>query len=273
MKRPSVKLVVAATQTMELTMRKLLFVLLLAAFTAACGEDTSAPAADTVLLDDAALLAFGSMDMADPGSRFIARLNSLPDSIKLTADQQTRIRELITAFVTATRVDMEALAAIHQEARAARTAGKTEAEIRAILARGDAIRARLHAAEAKLHADVQAVLTPAQKAWLANSGDRPRHHCSAEGIRLTDAQKTQITGLIAAFETANAADLQTIRAIHAEARAAIQAGASREQVAQILARANPAMQRVRAAREALNAAIRAVLTPAQVASGCFGDRG
>ena len=236
----------------------------------ACSEDTAAPATDTILLDDAALLAFGAMDMADPGSRFIARLNSLPDSIKLTAAQHAHIRALVTAFVQSTRADMEALNAIHQEARAAKAAGKTEAEIRAIFARGDAIRARLHAAEAKLHADIEAILTPAQKAWLANPGPRPANQCRADGIRLTEAQHTQITALIAAFETANRADLEAIKAVHAEARAAREAGASRERIAEILKKAEGPMQRIRAAQEALHTAIRAVLTPAQIASGCFG---
>jgi Spy/CpxP family protein refolding chaperone len=250
-------------------MRKFLAVWFTVFAIAACAEDTAAPTTDTLLLDDAAVLAFGAMDMADPGSHFIARLNSLPDSIKLASEQRTQIRALIANFINASRADMEALAAIHQEARAAREAGKTEAEIRAIFARGDEIRARLHAAEAKLHADIAALLTPAQRAWLANLPMR-RQQCADPTIRLTEAQHTQISALIAAFETTNRADLDAIKAVHEEARAALQAGASRERVAEILAQASAPMQRIRAAREALHAAIRALLTPAQLASGCFG---
>jgi Spy/CpxP family protein refolding chaperone len=194
----------------------------------------------------------------------------LPDSIKLSATQHAQIRALVTAFVQATRADMEALNAINHEARAAKQAGKTEAEIRAIFAKGDAIRQRLHAAEAKLRADIEAVLTPAQKAWLANPGPRPINQCRTDGIRLTDAQHTQITALISAYELANKADLDAIKAVHQEARAAHEAGATREQVAAILSKAQAAMQRIRAAQEALHTAVRAVLTPAQIASGCFG---
>jgi Spy/CpxP family protein refolding chaperone len=251
-------------------MRKFLILCITALAISGCAKDTSAPATDGVLLDDAALLAYGSMDMADPGSHFIARLNSLPDSIRLSAEQRTQIRALLSAYLSATRADMEALAAIHQEARAAHQAGATEAEMRAIFARGDAIRARLHDAEARLRASIGALLTPAQKMWLGGSGDR--RPCANPDIRLTDAQHTQITALIAAFETANRADLDAIKAVHEQARAAIQAGASRESVAEILAQANAPMQRIRAAREALNAAIRALLSPAQLASGCFGGR-
>lgn len=250
-------------------MRKFVFVLLATLTLGACNSDSTAPATDTVLLDEAALLAFGAMDMADPGSHFIARLNSLPDSIRLSAEQRTQIRALIEAFVQATRADIEALNAIHQEARAARQAGATEAEIRAIFAQGDAIRARLHAAEAELRSDIEALLTPAQKAWLANVGHRPPV-CRSQELQLTDAQKTQIAALVSAFEVANRADLEAIRAVHEEARAAHLAGATRQRIAEILAQARAPMQRVRAAREALNTAIRALLTPAQLASGCFG---
>lgn len=250
-------------------MRKILFVLLAVVTLGACSNESTGPATDTLLLDDAAVLAFSAMDMSDPGSHFIARLNALPDSIKLSSEQRTQIRSLIEAFVQGTRADIEALNAIHQEARAARQAGKTEAEIRAIFARGDAIRTRLHAAEAKLRSDIEALLTPAQKAWLTNGAHRPPV-CRSQDLQLTEAQKTQIAALVSAFEVANRADLEAIRAVHEEARAAHLAGASRQTIAEILAKAEPPMRRVRAAHEALNTAIRALLTPAQLASGCFG---
>lgn len=251
-------------------MRKSLLTLLAVLAMAACSEDTAGPADNTLLLDDAAVLAYGGMDMADPGTHFIARLKMLPDSIKLSSAQEEQIRTLLAAFVQTTKTDLEALAAIHQEARAAREAGKTATEIRAILARGDVIRARLHAAEAQLRADIEAVLTAAQKAWLAAARQHP---CRAEDIRLTDAQKTEITALIAAFQTANKADLETIKAVFEEARAAHQNGATRAEVAAILAKASAAMTRVQAARIELDAAIRALLTPAQLASGCFARPG
>ena len=246
-------------------MRKMLWTVAAVFALTACNETTTAPTDDSFLLDDAASLAFGAMDMADPGSRFIARLNSLPDSIKLSGAQQEQIRNLMSNYKAAVTADLQALAEIHKEARAAHAAGKTPEEIRAIIAKGDAIRARLHAAEAKLHADVLAVLTPAQIAWL----NAPQSH-PCRGVTLTEAQKTQITALIAAFQTANQADLDAIKAVFEEARAAHQAGATREQIAAILQKAKPAMERVRAAEAKLNADIRALLTPEQLA--CFGGR-
>ncbi|HEX6065543.1 MAG TPA: Spy/CpxP family protein refolding chaperone [Longimicrobiales bacterium] len=242
-------------------MRKMLWMLAAVVTLAACSEETTAPTDEVLLLEDAASLAYGAMDMADPGSRFIARLNSLPDSIKLSTAQIEQIRALVSAYKTSIADDLRALAAIHQEARAAHQAGKPPAEIRAILARGDAIRASLHAAEARLHANILALLTPAQIAWLR--GHRP---CS--DVRLTDEQKTQITALIAAFETAHEADLNAIKAVFEEARAARQAGATREQIGAILQKARAPMERVRAAQRQLDADIRALLTPAQLA--CFG---
>ena len=242
-------------------MRKMLWTLAAAGILAACSEDTTAPADQLILLEDAASLAFGSMDMADPGSRFIARLNSLPDSIKLSPTQVDGIRALVNGFKAAIAEDLRALAAIHQEARAAHQAGKSPTEIRAILARGDTIRARLHAAEAKLHADILALLTPAQLAWL-------RGQPSCSDVRLTEEQKTRITALIAAFQTAHQADLDAIKAVFEEARAARQAGATHEQISAILQKARAPMERVRAAQHQLDADIRALLTPAQLA--CFG---
>ena len=244
-------------------MRKTL-VLLAVLLLGACSEETTAPTDNSFMLNEAADLAYGAMDMADPGRHFLARLKLLPDDLKLSAEQETQIRALLAAFVSATKPDLEALAAIHKEARQAHAAGKSAAEIRAILARGDEIRARLHEAERKLHADILAVLTPAQIAWLETH--RP-HPC--RDLRLSDEQKTQITALIAAFQIENQADLDLIKAVFEEARAAYRSGASRREIAAILRRAVPAMERVRLERAELHAAIRAVLTAEQLASGCF----
>jgi Spy/CpxP family protein refolding chaperone len=250
-------------------MRKTLLTLLAAISFAACSDDSVSPRNEDslFLLDETAVLAFGSMDMADPGSRYIARLHRLPEHLKLSADQQARIKAILEAYESATKADREALAAIHRQAREAHQAGKSSAEVRAILAQGDPIRQRLHAAEQQLHAQIEAVLTAEQKAWLAANGPE-----RCRGFALTDAQKTQITALIAAFQEANAADLATIKKAFEEARAAHQAGASRQQIAAILNRAAAAIERIRVAQIALDAAILALLTPEQRASGCFGPR-
>lgn len=249
-------------------MRKTLLMLLAVLALGACSEQTTAPTDNAFMLVEAADLAYGATDLADPGRHFIGRLRLLPDNLKLSAAQETQIRALIAAFAAATKPDLEALAAIRRQAREAYAAGKSAEEIRAILAGGDAIRARLHEAERKLHADILAVLTPEQKAWLESQRPLP-----CRDLRLTDAQKTEITSLIAEFQSAHQADLELIKAVFEEARAAYLAGATRQEIAGILAKARPAMERVRLARAELAAAIRAVLTPEQLASGCFGPWG
>ena len=246
-------------------MRKTIFTLLAVLALGACSEDTTSPADNALQFEEVADLAYGTADLADPGRHFIAHLKLLPDSIKLSAEQAQQIRALLTAFFEATQADVQALAAIHQQARAARAAGQSFEEIRAILAQGDPIRARLHAAEQQLHADILALLTPAQIAWLESF--RP---FACRDLRLTDAQKTEITALIAAFQTENQADLELVKSVFEQARAALEAGATRAELAAILEQARPAVERLRAARIELHNAIRAVLTPEQLASGCFG---
>ncbi len=246
-------------------MRNKLLVLLLVAGVAACAEDATSPEPDVQLFEDAAVLAYGSMDMAYPGDRFFAKLQSLPDRIALTPQQVEAIRALVQAFQEATAEDKAALAAIHEEARAAKQAGATPEEIRAILAQGHEIRARLHEAERQLHADILALLTPEQVAWLARHSDR---FCSPENVRLTEDQKTQITALVVAFELEHREDLQAIKEVFQEAREAWRNGASREEIRAILEQAHEPMQHIREAQAALEAAIRALLTPAQLA--CFG---
>ncbi len=84
-----------------------------------------------------------------------------------------------------------------------------------------------------------------------------------DSLKLTDAQKAQIQSLIAAFVTANAADIATLKAAHVAARDAIRSGATRDSVRAILDAAKPAADRLGAAADALHTAIAAVLTDAQ----------
>jgi Spy/CpxP family protein refolding chaperone len=86
---------------------------------------------------------------------------------------------------------------------------------------------------------------------------------------LTDAQKAQIKSLETAFQTANKADLDAVKAVIDEAQAAIKAGKSRDEVAAILQKAIAPMTRLAAARKTLRDQILNVLTPEQKASGCF----
>jgi Spy/CpxP family protein refolding chaperone len=250
-------------------MRKMLFTLLAAVTLAACNDDSVRPTDDEslLLLDDAAVLAYGAMDMAHPGSHYIARLHRLPDHLKLTTEQQSLIRALLQAFAETTKADREALAAVMQRARAAIQAGQSRDEVRAILAEGDPIRRRLHEAEQNLHSQIEAVLTAEQKAWLAANGP-----ARCRDFALTEPQKTEITGLIAAFNQANLGDIETVRQTFQAARAAHQNGASREEIRAILEGAAAAMHRLAIAHFELQASIHDVLTPDQRASGCYGPR-
>jgi hypothetical protein len=110
------------------------------------------------------------------------------------------------------------------------------------------------------------VLTPAQRAWLTGRTPREPGPCST----ITEAQRNEISALRAAFEQANAADIALVASAHERARAAVQAGATREQIAAILAEARAALQRLATARAALHDAVGAALTPAQLAAGCLG---
>ncbi len=83
---------------------------------------------------------------------------------KLTDAQVQQIRALQQAFVEAVKADLQIVRAAVAEARAARQAGKSEAEIRAILAKADEAQRRIREAERRLHEAMNAVLTPEQKA-------------------------------------------------------------------------------------------------------------
>jgi Spy/CpxP family protein refolding chaperone len=249
-------------------MRKLFAVLATLLVAGGCDNDSMAPTDDGVAatLQEMAALAYGSMQISEqnPGAGLIERLGQLPAEIALTEAQIAHISALVQAFIAATAADREALAAIRAAAADARSAGKSPEEVRAILAGGLEIRRRLREAEVALHRGILASLTPAQRAWLANRPPPQPRPCA-----LTEDQRTEISGLMAAFEQANADDIALVRAVHERARAAHQAGASRQEIAAILAEAREAVQRLRAAREALRAAIQAVLTPEQQAAGCF----
>jgi Spy/CpxP family protein refolding chaperone len=246
-------------------MKKLAFCLILLLGPAACGQDSTAPQPfDTATFGDATDLAFDASFAGDPRVRFLPFVFRLPDHLKLSAEQEASIRALLQQFATDTRSDHEALAAILKEARAARQAGKTIEEVRAILQRGEPIRLRLVAAEQKLRSDLLALLTAEQRAWIESQG---RNRC--ESVALTDAQRTEISALYATFQQDHSADLETIRTTLTRARAAHLAGASREEIHAILLEAQPAMQRITAAHFQLAAAVFALLTPEQIASGCY----
>lgn len=91
----------------------------------------------------------------------------------LTEAQLVQLKALRDAFETANRADIQLLRSIAEQVKEAKKAGKSDAEIKAILAAGDAARVRLRAAEKKLYEDIMAVLTPEQRnAWCVGRGMR-----------------------------------------------------------------------------------------------------
>ena len=145
---------------------------------AACDRSPTQPtlAAELSLVDPYVLTFSASnglpaepFHVGGPGSRPDARGPGapFPDDLKLTDAQKTAIQAARNAFQTANAADLAALEAIHQEARAAMQAGKTRAEVRAIIEKAKPILGRLKGGFDALHAAIEAVLTPAQKAWIA----------------------------------------------------------------------------------------------------------
>lgn len=248
--------------------RTLLLAVAAFSLTACSGESTSPGTPDLALLDAGAFgTALTSTGGYDAGIYQDRLVNALPDDLKLSDEQRAKIKALVEAFQQSTRADREALAGILREARQAIEARKSRAEVEAILAKGLEIRRRLAAAEAKLKSDIDAVLTPEQRAWIQAHSPKA---CRADRFPpLSDAQKAQIRALEVAFQEQNRADLALVKSVLEEAHAAIQAGKSREDVAQILQKAAAAVQRLEAARKVLREKILAVLTPEQKASGCL----
>jgi Spy/CpxP family protein refolding chaperone len=97
----------------------------------------------------------------------------LPDSLKLTAAQKTQIQALVMAFAVANAADLATMKAAHEAARAAHAAGKSKADLQAILDGAKAAADRVRAAAAALQTAIHNVLTPAQQAWLA--AHKPDH--------------------------------------------------------------------------------------------------
>ena len=206
------------------------------------------------LVPDYAVSPAASVDAAGIGAAF------LPRELQLTAEQKAAIAALHEAFMKATAADIAALRAIEREAHEAKAAGKTREEIRAILARAIPIQARLEAAFAKLRSDIWAVYTPEQRAWIESH--KPRA-CGPAAVKLTEEQAKQIRALQERFMAAVKSDLELIKSIVQAARQAREAGASREEVAKILARAAEPQARVIDAERKLQEAILALLTPEQ----------
>jgi Spy/CpxP family protein refolding chaperone len=151
--------------------------LAVAVLAAACDRAPTEPTLAAQLdLVDPYVLTFNASDGlpgapfhgAAPGSRPDARGPGapFPDSLKLTDAQRTAIQALRDAFDAAHKADLDALKAIHEQARAALQADKPRSEVRAILATARPVLERMHTAFDALHTAIFSLLTAEQKAWI-----------------------------------------------------------------------------------------------------------
>jgi Spy/CpxP family protein refolding chaperone len=157
--------------------RRLLFPAL--ALTIAVAACTESPTGTSSALDaeDYALVMFGEAGAAlegtmgtQPSDRpFDGRSGwaRLPDSLQLSDEQRAEMHALREAFRIEHADELAALRAIFLEARAARRAGASRIEVRAILAEARPIVEALRPFVQALHEALRAVLTDEQRAWLA----------------------------------------------------------------------------------------------------------
>jgi len=181
-----------------------------------------------------------------------------PASLALTDRQKAQIRALRQAHADAVAADLKALQVIAEEARAARAAGKSAAEIEQILAKGKPIAERMANAERRLAAAIEEVFTPEQKRWLAQF-----QACLREATP-TEAQRRALAELHERFNAANAADLKAVEEALAKIAAvrndrSLSERARQEKIAAILESVRPARERLAAAYKALEEAIARLL--------------
>ena len=98
---------------------------------------------------------------------------TLPPELALTDAQKAEIKGLRDAFAAANAAALAQLKAIFEEARAAKQAGKTREEVRAILVKARPIDEGLRPAVKALHEAVWNVHTAEQKAWLIANRPKP----------------------------------------------------------------------------------------------------
>lgn len=112
------------------------------------------------------------LETAGAGASAANFLHRAPAGLQLTAAQREAIRDINMEFMRANKADLDALSAIVREAMMARRNGATPEAVRAILERSRATRERLAPAFGALARSLNAVLTDAQRAWLAENARR-----------------------------------------------------------------------------------------------------
>ena len=250
-------------------MRRIAFVAVVALLVG-CSNEPTAPGTDDQVTafatqaEGTVLTAAGGYD----ADLYELRLfHGLPDDIKLTPEQEAKIKALVDAYKKATRADQQAFEAVLRDAKAAVKAHKSADDVKAILDKGAPIAGRLAKAAEDLKTAIDGVLTAAQRDWLASHA--PKNCKKGSFPPLTDAQKTQMKAFEAAFETANKADLEAVRKGLDAIKAAVKAGASASDIQKILDGIKTPLDHLTTARKTLHDQLESVLTPEQKASGCI----
>jgi Spy/CpxP family protein refolding chaperone len=156
---------------------RLVVLALVASAVAACANDVTSPQVQPAPENSVAVAstsptgpwAFGRHGMGmGPMMMFASR--HLPANLKLTDAQRTQIKALVTSFRAAHKDDLDAMRASAKHAFAARKAGVplTADQRKAMFAQTAPVRQRLMAANTALRSQIEQVLTPDQKAWLAS---------------------------------------------------------------------------------------------------------
>jgi hypothetical protein len=86
-----------------------------------------------------------------------------------------------------------------------------------------------------------------------------------DSLALSATQSQQIVALRAAFRQQNAPAFAQLKAISDSARAAMSAGATRDQMRAIMAQAKPINESLRAGGQQVQSQVEALLTPGQLA--------
>ncbi len=153
------------TTTTPLMLRRLIPLCVAAALFVACDRGPTENSAEAPTFE-------AVLETSGQGVSAAMFLDRAPDGLQLTAAQKEQIRAINERFRLANKADMDALAAITREAMTARRNGATPEQVRAILERSRPIRERLAPAFAALARSLNAVLTDAQRAWLAGNNRR-----------------------------------------------------------------------------------------------------